>query len=144
MLHEKSCGAIVFRDELAENGKSQKKVLMIKQLHSNRFSFPKGRVESGESEKETAQREVLEETSVAIRITESFRQTVSYSPRPGVQKQVVYFVASTDTDKVSPQQGEISEVKWVDVEAAPRILSHANDRRVLSMALDYIGDKKAE
>ncbi len=144
MFHEKSCGAIVFRDELAENGKSQKKVLMIKQLHSNRFSFPKGRVESGESERETAQREVLEETSVAIRITESFRQTVSYSPRPGVQKQVVYFVASTETTDVSPQEGEISEVKWVDVEAAPRILSHANDRRVLSMALDYVDGKKAE
>lgn len=144
MFHEKSCGAIVFRDELAENGKSQKKVLMIKQLHSNRFSFPKGRVESGESERETAQREVLEETSVAIRITESFRQTVSYSPRPGVQKQVVYFVASTETTDVSPQAGEISEVKWVDVEAAPRILSHANDRRVLSMALDYVDGKKAE
>ena len=144
MLYEKSCGAVVFRDEAAADGKSQKMVLMIKQLHSNRFSFPKGRVESGESETETAEREVFEETSVSIRIKDSFRKTVCYSPRPGVQKQVVYFVALTEMNEVSPQPGEISEVRWVDIETAPRLLGHANDRRVLSMALEYISNKKAQ
>ena len=141
MLYEKSCGAVVFRDEATETGESKRYVLMIKQSRTSRFSFPKGHVESGESETETAEREVLEETSVAINITEGFRKTVSYSPRPGVKKQVVYFVARTDAQDIKPQEGEIVEVKWVDVDKAEHLLGHANDRRVFSMALDYLKNK---
>ena len=141
MLYEKSCGAVVFRDETAVSGESKRYVLMIKQSQASRFSFPKGHVESGESETETAEREVREETAVAIKITESFRQTVSYSPRPGVKKQVVYFVAQTDAKDIKPQEGEIVEVRWVDVERAAQMLGHANDRRVFSKALEHIQSK---
>ena len=141
MLYEKSCGAVVFRDETAASGESKRYVLMIKQSQASRFSFPKGHVESGESETETAEREVREETAVAIKITESFRQTVSYSPRPGVKKQVVYFVAQTDVKDIKPQEGEIVEVRWVDVERAAQMLGHANDRKVFSMALEHIQSK---
>ena len=138
MLYEKSCGAVVFRDEMTADGESKKYVLMIKQSPTSRFSFPKGHVESGESETETAEREVLEETAVAINITESFRKTVSYSPRPGVKKQVVYFVAQTDIKDIKPQEGEIVDVRWVEVSRAAHMLGHANDRRVFSTALDYV------
>lgn len=141
MLYEKSCGAVVFRDELHADGEKKRYVLMIKQSQASRFSFPKGHVESGESETDTAEREVLEETSVAIKITETFRKTVSYSPRPGVKKQVVYFVAQTETKDIKPQEGEIVEVRWVDVNKAAHMLGHANDRRILSMALEYIQNK---
>ena len=141
MLYEKSCGAVVFRDEMTAGGESQRYVLMIKQSPQSKFSFPKGHVESGESETDTAEREVLEETAVELKITESFRKTVSYSPRPGVKKQVVYFVAQTAEKYIRPQEGEIVEVRWVEVERAAQLLGHANDRRVFSMALEYIGNK---
>ena len=141
MLYEKSCGAVVFRDETTDLGESKRYVLMIKQSQASRFSFPKGHVESGECETDTAEREVREETSVAIKITDSFRKTVSYSPRPGVKKQVVYFVALTDIKDIKPQEGEIVEVRWVDVNKAAHLLGHANDRRVFSMALEYIKNK---
>ncbi len=141
MLYEKSCGAVVFRDEAGRDGENKRYVLMIKQSKASRFSFPKGHVECGESETDTAEREVLEETSVAIRITESFRKTVSYSPRPGVKKQVVYFVAQTNIEDIKPQEGEITEVRWVEVSEAASMLGHANDRRVFSMALDYLQKK---
>ena len=140
MLYEKSCGAVVFRDEMHADGE-KKYVLMIKQSQASRFSFPKGHVESGESETDTAEREVLEETSVKIKITDDFRKTVSYSPRPGVKKQVVYFVAQTETKDVKPQEGEIVEVRWVEVGQAARLLGHANDRRVFSMALEYVRNR---
>ena len=142
MLYEKSCGAVVFRDETTECGESKRYVLMIKQSQASRFSFPKGHVEAGESETDTAEREVLEETAVAVKITESFRKTVSYSPRPGVKKQVVYFVAQTDAKDIKPQAGEIVEVRWVEVERAAQLLGHANDRRVFSMAHQYIQEKQ--
>ncbi len=141
MVFEKSCGAVVFRDAAASNGKKQRYVLMIKQSSRSNFSFPKGHVEGKESEIETAEREVLEETSVKINISESFRQTVNYSPRPGSRKEVVYFVALTDTSCIQPQEGEIKEVKWVEVERAGSLLAHDNDKNVFSMALEYINKK---
>ena len=49
---EKSCGAIIFNDG---------KVLVVKQT-SGFYGFPKGHVEIGETEKETAIRETKEET----------------------------------------------------------------------------------
>ncbi len=143
MVFEKSCGAIVFRDELSPDGDKRRYVLMIRQSARSNFSFPKGHVEDGESETETAEREVFEETSVRINISEDFRRCVHYSPRPGAKKEVVYFVALTDTFNVRAQEGEITEAKWIEVEDAPSLLAHLNDKRVLSMALEYMDNKKS-
>ncbi len=141
MVFEKSCGAVVFRNGITSRGGRQRYVLMIKQSTRSNFSFPKGHVEGNESEIETAEREVLEETSVKITIKEPFRQTVNYSPRPGAKKEVVYFTALTDISSIRPQEGEIKEVKWVKVEHAEALLAHSNDKKVFSMALDYINKK---
>lgn len=54
MLHEKSCGAVLFTTE-----KGIKKFLLVE---SNYFGFPKGHVEENETEQETALREIKEET----------------------------------------------------------------------------------
>ncbi len=139
MIFEKSCGAIVLRDGVGADGKKCKYVLMIKQSSRSNFSFPKGHVESGETEVETAEREVFEETSVKIKIKDNFRSHVYYNPRPGVKKEVVYFVAETDVSETKPQEGEINDVKWVDVDSAPELLAHSNDKRVLSRALEHMG-----
>ncbi len=142
MLFEKSCGAVVFRNGRNADGIDKKYVLMIKQSAASKFSFPKGHVEGDESEIDTAVREVLEETSVKIDISDSFRRTVYYSPRPGTKKEVVYFVAHTDICEVSPREGEIIDVRWVEVGEAPSMLAHANDKKVFSMALDFVEKKE--
>ena len=141
MSFEKSCGAIVFRDALTEDGKKQRFVLMIKHSPASNHSFPKGHVESGETEHETAVREVFEETSVSICIKSSFRHPVYYHPRPGVKKEVVYFLAHTDQIETSPAVGEVAFVEWVPVEKAPALLAHENDRRVLSHAIAFCKGK---
>ncbi len=143
MVYEKSCGAVVFRDEVKADGEKQRYVLMIKQSPTSNFSFPKGHVESGESEIETACREVYEETSVGISITETFRQPVYYSPRPGAKKEVVYFVAQTDSATISAQQGEISEVRWIAADKVEGMLAHSNDRRVYALATEYMSKKNS-
>ncbi len=143
MIFEKSCGAVVFRDEITADGGKQRFILMIKQSSSTGFSFPKGHVELGESEKETACREVYEETSVGIDITDSFRQPVYYSPRPGAKKEVVYFVAEAKTSQTRPQEGEISEVRWIAADKVDGMLAHSNDKRVYAMATEYMNKKNA-
>ena len=140
MTFEKSCGAVVFRNERKE-GQLQRYVLMIKHSVHGHHSFPKGHVEVGETEKMTAEREVLEETAVRIHINEKFRQPVYYRPKPGVKKEVVYFLAFTDKPETRPRPGEVAKVEWVPIDRAASLLTHENDKRVLSMAIQYAADR---
>lgn len=138
MRHEKSCGALVFRKEKASDGGSRLMLLTIRPYGGGGISFPKGHVEPGETEKQTAEREVLEETAVRIKIKHDFRGTVNYSPSHGSEKEVVYFVAETDNAETKPQRGEVSAVYWMEVGTAAEKLEHDNDRGVLLDALEYI------
>ena len=142
MTYEKSCGAVVFRSAAGENGQAEKYVLMIKHTQKSRHSFPKGHVEPGESEVMTAQREVFEETGIHIRIVDKFRETVQYSPRPGVKKTVVYFVTETDKIETVAAENEIASVEWVPAERAGALLAHSNDKRVLDLAIKYMDEKQ--
>lgn len=125
MLHEKSCGAIVYRKF---HGNTE--ILLIKHINSGHWSFPKGHVEAGETEVQTAHREILEETSIDVIIDPTFRETVTYSPKKDTIKVVVYFLAKAKNVDFVPQEDEISEIRWVDISYAGNILSYENDRAI--------------
>ncbi len=137
MTFEKSCGAVVFRNE-RKKGVLTRYVLMIKHSVHSHHSFPKGHVEEGETERITAEREVFEETAVRIHICEKFRHPVYYMPKPGVKKEVVYFLAFTKQRDIKPRPGEVECVEWVPLEHAVEFLNHDNDKKVLSEAVKYI------
>ena len=107
MLHEKSCGAIVYRKY---HGNLE--ILLIKHVNSGHWSFPKGHVEAGETEVETALREIKEETGIDVIIDPTFRETVTYNPRKDSQKVVVYFIAKAKNFDYVRQESEIAEIKW--------------------------------
>lgn len=125
----------------AKDDPSRLFLLVIRQYRGGPVSFPKGHVELGETEIETAEREVMEETAVRIKINSDFRETIRYSPARGVEKDVVYFLAYTDRRELHPRKGEIAEAFWVDVSRAKYILEHENDCNVLEKALAYIAKK---
>ena len=87
MNYEKSCGAVVYRKF---HGNTE--ILLIRHIKSGYWSFPKGHVEKGETEIETAEREIKEETNIDVLIDSGFRETVTFSPRRDTSKTVVYFV----------------------------------------------------
>ena len=70
-LYEKSCGAVVFY-----NGKSNTRILLVKNNNGRYWSFPKGHIEIGETEKETAVREIKEETSLEVEIKDGKERCV--------------------------------------------------------------------
>ena len=140
MTFEKSCGAVVFRNE-RKNGILKRYVLMIKHSSHGNHSFPKGHVEAGETERMTAEREVFEETAVRIHINEKFRQPVYYRPKPGVKKEVVYFLAFTRQTEIKPRPGEVAEVYWIPMDEVGELLTHENDKRVFSLAVQHISDR---
>ena len=133
MTHEKSCGAIVYRKF---HGNTE--ILLIRHIKSGYWSFPKGRIEEGETEAQTAIREIKEETGLDVFVDTGFRETVTFSPRRDATKTVVYFVAKAKNGDVLPQEGEISDTKWVEIDKAPGHLTYDNDRIIVSKAKSFI------
>ena len=84
MEKEKSCGIVVFNED---------KVLIVKH-NVGHYGMPKGHVEDGETEFETAIREVKEETNIDAKIIDGFRKVITYSPRENVLKDVVMILPS--------------------------------------------------
>jgi len=133
MRTAKSCGAVVFRTK-----ENKTEILLIRHVNGGHWAFPKGHVEKGETEEQTALREILEETGVAVAIDNRYRQIVSYSPKKDVVKDVVYFVAHAPADSSAVrQESEISRIKWVDVSSAVDYVSFDNDKKVLMGAIEH-------
>lgn len=105
------------------------------------WSFPKGHVEFKETEVQTALREVKEETGLNIQLIDDFRREVSYSPRPGVDKDVVYFLGYAEDSRTRRQVEEISEIRWIDIDRCYRFLSYSNDRILLESARQFLNRK---
>ena len=124
---EKSCGVVVFDDN---------KVLLV--LHNNgHWGMPKGHVEENETEEETAIREVLEETNINTKIIPGFRKVITYSPKENTMKDVVYFVGEPISINLKPQEEEVNEVRFVNVEEASNLITYEEDRSVYEKALKY-------
>ena len=100
MVRERSAGAIIYRN--VENGI---KYLLLHYHYKTYFwDFPKGKIEEGEAEEETARREVKEETGLeALKFVEGFKEKISYfykRERKTVFKTVVYFLVESGEEKV--------------------------------------------
>ena len=133
MTLEKSCGALVFR---RFHGNTE--LLLIKHANGGHWSFPKGHVESGETEVETALREIKEETGIDVLIDPSFREVISYSPKKDTQKDVIYFIARAQNYDYTPQEEEIAQIKWVEINRAHTILTYDNDKQLVNKAKQVI------
>ncbi len=133
MNYEKSCGAVVYRKF---HGNTE--VLLVRHVKSGHWSFPKGHMEEGETEEDTAKREIKEETGVDVLIDTGFRETVNYSPKRNTKKTVVYFVAMATSHELVPQEEEISDIKWQEIDQAPITLTYDNDKVIVNKAKGFI------
>ena len=136
-LYEKSCGAIVIH----KRG-DRCKILLVRNHNGRNYSFPKGHVEQGETEEQTAIREVKEETGLDITIIPSFREVADYCPFGKIRKRVVFFMAQTMSDKVHIQEEEIDSYIWVDLNEAHHRCTYDNDLRVIRKARENISKLK--
>lgn len=116
-MKEKSCGAIVINDG---------KVLLIQSIEGI-YGFPKGHMEENETERQTAIREVKEETNIDIVIDSDKTYSMNYLVKGVIPKEVVYFIAhpigSIDT---KPQESEINKVLWIDIDKVEDLLAFDN------------------
>lgn len=131
-LYEKSCGSVLFTEE-----DGVRKFMLIKNM-SGHIGFPKGHMELYENEKQTAEREVWEETGVRTEIFEGFREYYNYSVNSFVKKQAVYFVASFRKSDIEMNIREISEYLLVTFDEGMKVLNYPHDRSILAKADKFI------
>ena len=93
------------------------------------WSFPKGKLEPGESFEDCALREVEEETGLRCRLGRFIGHT-EYRDRKDRPKVVAYWVMEPEGGKFVPND-EVDEVRWVDLGTAEQLLSYDRDRELL-------------
>lgn len=101
---EKSCGCVVVNDD---------RVLLIRQ-NDNSIGFPKGHMEIGETEIETAIRETREETGLDVNIISTKKYKIKYYVDEIILKEVTYFLAKpvNPNSKIIVQKSELIDVNW--------------------------------
>lgn len=126
MTKEKSCGAVIYR---TVNGQRQYFLLLNKKNDAKgHWGFPKGHVEGTENEFETASREILEETGMLVVFCGTDRMVSHYSPKPRVEKDAVYFLATVRNNQtVKLQKEEVAEYRWCNFSDAVNLLTFDKD-----------------
>ena len=104
---EKSCGVLPYR--LVDG---QREFLLVYESYSKCWSLPKGHMEAGESEAETALRELREETGLTAELDTGCWASIEYPISPFARKEVAFCLGKvTGTPKV--REGEIDTYQWV-------------------------------
>lgn len=138
MRYIRSCGFVAYKQIGNENF-----YLIIKDRNGD-VGFPKGHMEEGESEMQTAIRELKEETGVEVESIEGFRRQTEYKLKrvPGAIKQVVYFLGKCTSDKITPQQSEVKSAAFLHYADALGALTFDETKSILADAEDFICKNK--
>jgi 8-oxo-dGTP pyrophosphatase MutT (NUDIX family) len=93
------------------------------------WSFPKGKLEDGESFEACALREVFEETGFECNLGRFVGHT-EYRDRKDRPKVVAYWVMEPVRGTFLTNE-EVDELRWVDLATADRLLTYERDRELL-------------
>jgi len=145
MPFEKSAGAIIFY-----KGKDGIIKYLLLQHENDYWNFPKGRVESGETEIATVRREIKEEAGITkIKIILDFKNWYKYFYRapkdsPEIKKRgkaifkiVIFYLAQALNKKVKISR-EHENYGWLPYEEALKKLKYKNSREILKKVHEFL------
>ena len=130
-----AAGAVVWR-----NNKDKTEVAIIHRPKYNDWSFPKGKLEVGESLIACAHREVFEETNIQTEFG-PFLGDIEYLTPDG-KKQVSFWAAKAITHKDFSPNSEVDQLKWVEVKKLKELLTLETDKKILAQFVKLDFDTK--
>ena len=137
MNYEYSCGAVVFT---RIGGVPHYLLVRAKDQRKGCHGFPKGHMEPGETEEQTALREILEETGLRVQLLEGFRAVTEYAlPSPqDTRKRVVFFLAEYKNQPVRIQESELAGFALAPFDEALALTEYADSRQILTDAHAFL------
>jgi 8-oxo-dGTP diphosphatase len=126
----RAAGGVVARE--VEGGTE---VLVVHRPRYDDWSFPKGKLDPGETFEEAAVREVAEESAVHVELGDELI-AVEYVDHCGRPKVVRYWTMTEVAAGVFAPNHEVDEVRWVELDAARELLSYDTDLAVLDAYLE--------
>ena len=141
---EKSCGAVIFRTVRTKSGKSSFLYLVLHYTEGH-WDLPKGHIEAGESEEETARREIYEETGIKkLKFLPGFRTAIRYcrvnEQGKTSEKEAVFFLAKAKKAKVDLSD-EHTDSLWLCFPCAAKKMTYGNARGVLRKADKFLSER---
>jgi 8-oxo-dGTP diphosphatase len=122
----RAAGGIVLR-----RGPGGTELLLVHRIQYDDWSFPKGKLEPGESWAAAALREVEEETGLACLLGRELGHT-DYTDSKGRPKRARYW-AMVAPDAEATATNEVDAVRWAGVAEAAERLSYDRDRRFVAL-----------
>ena len=119
----------------------ERRYLLIKN-ESGHIGFPKGHIDYGETELDTAKREVREETGFELVTFGDFRKEYTYLTREKSVKTGVFFIGHYEYREPVIQEDEILDDWLLPYNKAMELLNFPEDRELLTRAEEYINEKE--
>ena len=137
MNYEYSCGAVVFT---RIGGEPHYVLVRAKNQPEGCHGFPKGHMEPGETEEQTALREIYEEVGLRVRLLPGFRAVTEYQlpAPPNTRKRVVFFLAEYEGQETTVQESELAAITIAPWPQALELTEFADSKRSLTEAHEFL------
>ncbi len=136
-----SAGGVVHR---SVGGRTE--VALVHRRQPRLWALPKGTPDAGETLTETATRETREETGLAVEVEETLDSIAYFFVRGQTRfhKTVHFYLMRPVGGRTEDHDHEFDEVRWVQIEEALELLTHATERSVLELAATRLSGRNEE
>lgn len=142
VLREPTAGGVIFR----RNPKTDEIDILLIQDARDRWTIPKGHMEEGETPKETAEREVKEETGLKTVVMYDWLGKINFQYRRQnslvLITQDIFLVHATKPDEKLVKEDWMNDISWFSAKEALEKIEYDDINKIMLLGLKKIRQRK--